>query len=396
MKMKSILPIAVAVLSLEFAGTASAQNYVYITGSTAFRNAIYDAFAGTTVFDAPPTIAVYGANAALNPHTGNQMDFEGTIGGASYIIKCAWSGSEAGIGDVVSTTQTRTFSNDIGVGGVTAGVFSSAPPSTVSHTVDLAPADNSQAASKTKTPALTQFNVVGIIPFVWVKNAQGHPYTPGTFPDYDRLVNVTHPQIRVALTGGTKLALLTGNSADTKFVYVSGRDNNSGTRVNCLADCGYGITKTVSQFNLGGVNGAPTITGVGNGGQSSGGTLANTMGISGSATTADPVNGGTGWYAIGYMGMPDYLETASLLDAVALTLNGVAESTAAIQEGQYSYWGRVHIYAKNAPNLTAAAQTVFNKLTPAAIGAVTDGIKTINITTMNATKTTDLSDPTHN
>jgi hypothetical protein len=394
MKIKSVLLSVAATLCL--ASVATAQNKVYITGSTAFRSVIYDAMAGTTVFDAAPSVAVYGANAALDPHTGNQMDFEGLIGGASYIIKCAWSGSEAGIGDVVSTTQTRAFANDIGVGGVTAGTFSSAPPSTVNHTVDLAPADNSQANSKTKTPALTQFNVVGIIPFTWCKNAQGHPYTSGTFPDYDRLVNVTDHQLRVALTGGSVLALFTGNSSDTKFVYVSGRNNDSGTRVNALADTSYGVTKPVSQYNLAGVNGTPTITSVGNGGQSSGGTLATTMGISGSATTADPINGGTGWYAISYMGVPDFLETASPNDVVALTLNGVARSTAAIQEGQYSFWGRVHLYAKNAPNLTAAAQTVFNKLTPAAVGALTDGVKTINITTMNATKTTDLSDPTHN
>src|SRR5262245_5468610 len=396
MKMKPILRIGLAVLTLGFAGAASAQiNRVHITGSTAFRNVIYDALSGTTVFDAAPTIAVYRSNAALDPHTGTFMEFSNLISGAIYIIKCDWSGSEAGIADIVGTPN-RDFLKDFGT-DVPAGTISAATPTAaqlVQTTVDIATADNSQAASKNKTPALPAPNVVGIIPLVWVKNAQGHPYAPGTFPDYDRLVNITHPQARVALTGGTKLALLTGNAADINFVYVSGRDNNSGTRVNCLADTTYGITKNVSQYNLGGVNGAPTITGVGNGGQSSGGTLATTMGISGSGTTADPINGGAHWYAIAYMGMPDYLETAAPLDAVALTLNGVAESTTAIQEGQYSYWGRVHVYTRTGPS--SAATTVFNKLTPAAIGALTDGVKTINITTMNATKTTDLSDPTHN
>ncbi len=385
-------------LGLASVAAAQSTNYVYITGSTAFRGAIYDAFAGTTVFDSAPSVAVYNSNAALDPHTGGNMDFEGQISGANYIIKCAWSGSEAGVGDVVSTTQTRAFVNDIGVGGVAAGVSSGSAPSTVNHTVDLAMADNSQAASKTKSPVLTQFAVVGIIPFTWCKNAQGHPFPAGTYPVFDRITNVTYAQIRVALTGGTKAALITGVSTDTtNYVYVSGRDNNSGTRVNTLADSGYGITKSVSQYNIQGSGGVVTnLASVGNGGQASGGTLANTMILTGSATNADNFNGGTGWYAIGYMGMPDFLETAQPGDAVGLTLNGVAESTAAIQEGKYSFWGREHILAKNAPNLTAAAQTVFNKLTPAAIGALTDGLKTINITTMNATKTTDLSDPTHN
>src|SRR5262249_15938325 len=135
MKLKAYL-LSVAV-TMGMASVATAQNKVYITCSTAFRGVIYDAMAGTTVFDSAPTVAVYNSNAALDPHTGGNMDFEGLIGGVSYIIKCAWSGSEAGIGDVVSTTQTRAFVNDIGVGGVTAGVSSAAPPSTVSHTVDL-------------------------------------------------------------------------------------------------------------------------------------------------------------------------------------------------------------------------------------------------------------------
>src|SRR5262249_39107011 len=139
------------------------------------------------------------------------------------------------------------------------------------HTVDLALADASQAASKTKSPQLTG-SKVGIIPFIWVKNAQtGNP------ADWARLVNVTDPQLRVALSGGTKLALITGNPADSRYVYVSGRDNNSGTRVNALADTGYGIRTLVGQASIGGSSGAPTLGTLGNGGQSSGGTLATTM-----------------------------------------------------------------------------------------------------------------------
>ncbi|HZV36249.1 MAG TPA: hypothetical protein VFB72_16855 [Verrucomicrobiae bacterium] len=387
-------------LSLGLASIANAQNRVYLTGSTAFRPALYNALAAC--FDASPAvqIAAYKCSTVgtIDPHTAGQMEFKGNIGGAAYIIKCAWSGSEAGISDVAKNS-TETFIDDIGVNGVQAINSTSAASATDSHAVDLAMADTSQAVSKTQTPALTGIEV-GIIPFIWIKNAQGHPYHAGTYPDYDRIVNVTHPQLRVALTGGTLAALITGNASDTNhYVYVSGRDNNSGTRVNTFCDTGYGVFKLPQQIIITGSDGAPTIQ---NGatttsGQSSGGTLATTMTYSGSATAADPINGGTGWYAIAYVGMYDAdVALASGGDAVALTLNGVAESPAAVEQGQYSFWGNEHIY-QNVNGLSSAANTVYNSLTTGGkISGAVDGTHEISLSAMQATKTTDLSDPTHN
>jgi hypothetical protein len=388
-------------LSLGLAGMAQAQNRVYMTGSTAFRPALYNAL--SSVFDSSPAvqIAAYkcSTTGTIDPHTAGQMEFKGNIGGASYIIKCAWSGSEAGVSDVAKNTS-ESFIDDIGVNGVSAINSTSTASATDSHAVDLAMADTSQAVSKTTSPALTGVPV-GIIPFVWVKNAQGHPYTPGTYPDYDRIVNVTHPQLRVALTGGTLLALITGNASDTnKYVYIAGRDNNSGTRVNAFCDTGYGVFKLPRQIIIAGANGAPTIQGgtTTTSGQSSGGTLATTMSFSGSATAADPINGTTGWYALAYLGMydADVALTPNTGDCVALSLNGVTESTTAVQQGQYSFWGNEHIY-QNANGLSSAATTVYNSLTTGGkISAAVDGSHEISLASMQATKTTDLSDPTHN
>jgi len=53
------------------------------------------------------------------------------------------------------------------------------------------------------------------------------------------------------LTGGAKAALITGNPADTSYVYVTGRDSFSGTRVNALGDCGYGIFANPYQLKVG-------------------------------------------------------------------------------------------------------------------------------------------------
>jgi hypothetical protein len=239
---------------------------------------------------------------------------------------------------------------------------------------------------------------VGIIPFTFVKNAQGHPYTPGTFADYDRIVNITDAQFQVAVKGGTKAALITGNSADTAhFVYIAGRDNNSGTRANVLNITGLGVTAVLTQVTIGGTDGSPTVASAGNGGQSSGGTLAQSMALSGSATAADGVHlGNTGWYAIAYLGMYDAdiaIGTPGTGDAVAISFNGVLESTAAIQEGEYAYWNYEYLYSNNSPS--ADATTVYTAL-GTIIPTKVDGTHTIAISTMHATKTTDTAPPTHN
>lgn len=399
MKMNKL--VVAGALSLGIASMAHAQNRVYLTGSTAFRPALYDAL--RNVFDASPAvqIAAYkcSASGTIDPHTAGQMEFKGNIGGAAYIIKCSWSGSEAGIQDLAKNT-TEPFIDDIGVNGVQAINSTATASQTDSHTVDLAMADTSQTVSKTPTPALTG-QTVGIVPFVWVKNAQGHPYVSGTYPDYDRLVNVTHPQLRIALTGGAQLALFTGNPSDAgKYVYVSGRDNGSGTRVNTFCDTGYGVFTLPQQIIITGANGNPTIQG-GNTtttGQSSGGTLATTMSFSGSATAVDPISGNTGWYAIAYLGLydADVALAPGTGDCIALTLNGVAESTAAVTQGQYSFWGNEHIY-QNANPISAAASTVYTSLTSGGkINAAVDGTHEIALSAMQASKTTDLADPTHN
>src|SRR5579859_5633135 len=137
--MKSRLLLAGA-LGLGLVSAANAQNRVYITGSTAYRNAINKTV--FALFDSAPQVAAFGNTTYYKANT---LDFEGTIGGVAYIIKCSWSGSDAGIKDV-ATGQLENFVDDIGTGTptVTAGATSSSAASgqLSSHTVDLAMADN--------------------------------------------------------------------------------------------------------------------------------------------------------------------------------------------------------------------------------------------------------------
>ena len=375
--------------------TANAQNRVYITGSTAYRNAVNKTI--FSLFDSAPQIAAFG-NATY--YKANTLDFEGNIGGVAYVIKASWSGSEAGIKDV-ATGQVENFVDDIGTGtpAVPAGAYgtNAVAGQLSSHTVDLALGDNAQSYSKTKTPVLNNNTFIGIIPFVWVKNAQVAADQSGT--DWARISNVTDAQARVLLSGGSVAALLTGNSADVNHVvYVAGRDDNSGTRVNTFGETGFGIRTIPTQIRIGGSAGSPTIASSGNVGESSGGTLANNVGFPGSLEAADPIAGVTGWIALAYLGLSD-AETAEAANgggangAQPLTFNGVAESAAAIQQGQYSFWGNEYIF--QAPGASSAAVTVYTGIVNN-INANTDGIHEISTASMQATRLGPLSDPGHN
>jgi hypothetical protein len=382
-------------IGLAASHAANAQNRVYITGSTAYRNAINQTI--FSLFDSAPQVAAFG-NATY--YKANTLDFEGTISGVSYIIKCSWSGSEAGIKDV-ATGQQENFVDDIGTGTPTVTAVASATGAVAgqlsAHTVDLALGDNAQTYSKTRTPALNNNTFIGIIPFVWVKNAQVAGSQTGT--DWARITNLTDSQARVLLSGGSVAALLTGNPADVNhIVYVSGRDDGSGTRVNTFGETGFGIRTIPTQILIGGSAGAPTIANSGNVGQASGGTLANSLGFAGSLQAADTVNGGTGWIALGYLGKSD-ADTAEAANgggangAQELTFNGVPESAAAIQQGQYSFWGNEYVF--QAPGASPAAVTVYNGIVNN-VNTHTDGIHEISTASMQTTRLGPLSDPGHN
>lgn len=402
-------------LSLGLVTVASAQNHIYITGSTAFRGATYNAIIACYDGGVVSGVAAWKCSGAssvpaglIQAQTAGYMNFYGTMGGVSTIVKCAWSGSEAGYLDVVNcTTTTENFMPDTIAQEVTTTDPSSGTPAwstygpADNHAVDIAMADNSQAYCKTKTPAIVNSCKAGIIPFTWAKNAQETPFPA----DWSRILNVSEMQARVAIkSGGIRTAQLTGNSADTKWLYVAGRDNNSGTRVNTLLTLGLPTTQVVDQVQISGSDGNVTVTDVANGGQSSGGTLAGTMGWRGSATSVDNDNGGgaTGWYAIAYLGMTDAYTAVNANGgagngAVLLTLDGVAESTAAVEQGQYPLWGTEYCSLANCDSTTSPAGVLWTCLCGkwTASGITTDPYE-IPSSNMHCKKTSDAADPVHN
>jgi hypothetical protein len=85
--------------------------------------------------------------------------------------------------------------------------------------------------------------------------------------------------------------------------------------------------------------------------------------LTGSLSTPDTINGGLGWIAIGYLGAADAAAAeGGTPPAVALTLDGVVQSEAAIIEGEYSYFGYEVCSLANCKALTDAAGKLFTCL----------------------------------
>lgn len=414
MKIKTILAVGAFSLGLTGLAHAVTTNYCYITGSTAFRPTTYDAI--VSLFTPAPDIAAGKCSTigSLDAHTAGQMKFTGNIiTGVNtnfYIIKCAWSGSEGGIGNLTAAAGAGkvNFVDDSVVAQVTTNTLSQ----TDNHTVDLAFADNEQAYSLTKTPALTGAQA-GVVPFIWVKNGQTNSANPTAPADWTRLNNITASQARVVLAGGSPLALLTGNAADTNWVYVAGRDNQSGTRVNALLNSQFGLVNPPAQVTLALSNGVCSLQGgLTASGESSGGTLAGKLTYPGSATNGDSIylnaysgitgvtNGG--FYAIAYVGLYDADIALGIQSAIALpncvagalTWNGVAETPDNIRNGTYSFWGNLMLY-KSKNNLSSQGSAIYTKLL-AAIPANVDHNHAFSTTEMLATKNNAASDATHN
>ena len=356
-----------------------------MTGSTTMRDSMYATLkTAGAVFTTVPITTTYEHSSAPGASGANHMVFSGTLVGGSgtTVVKCHWSGSEGGIKDL-ATGASELFVNDTIVDGTD---HTASPGSTVSHDVDLAMADNSQAYSRNTTPTLATGQKVAVVPFVWVRNA-------GLWTGDD----VADWMIRQALEGFCKRAMFTGNASDVNdYVYVSGRDNQSGARENAFANSGFGISSLPNQIEMDATGNMidldpPNGVYAGDFGFTDGGALAAIMGAS-TTTRADPWNGVTGYSVIAYFGRAD-ANLAIGNGAAELTYNGVAETSSNVKEGTYNLWGNEYIYQKN--SASSEAQSVYNNLVSAIPNSL-NGTTAIKLTDMHCSRIAPTSDPTHN
>jgi hypothetical protein len=406
--MKSYKLLLNSLLILALVSSASAVNFVYIVGSTAFRSQVFNGI--TNSFDAVPQFATRDGSASSG-NNANWMLFHGNISTVETWVDCHWSGSEDGIAAVAAPGPNPSYFLKTD-GTVTYSVSSSVPGSgetnTSPNTPDLAFADSSQVVSLTKTPALVKMGTnatpngkIGIVTFVWAKNKNSNPSN-----SWVNLTNMTDVASRNAVAGGNIAALFTGVPSDTnQYVYVVGRNNRSGTRVNALACNRYGITVGVDQFNIGGFpkSDGTTLLLVENAdpndGYNSGSDVAKALSIDGSCQQADPINSGfNGWLAVGYLGIGD-ANTLLGNGGVWLTFNGVPYSNGAVEEGQYSFWNFEYLFGR--VGISGFPQTYGNNLASIYVprfegGAVSTNKDTsIAIQYMHAGKPSDTGDPAH-
>jgi hypothetical protein len=366
-----------SLLALGFISAASAQTIVRITGSTAFRAATYRAIQHSLA--SGYTYAYVGA-AGSTLSSANVAIFKGKLAstGALVNFKASFSGSVGGIGTLVNNLTVGPGGTSFGGGGwlinstatSTTGVIITGTPSyDPAVTADVTMSDSFQASTRFTTPKLTGGRIVGIVPFVFTKNA--------AFPT--TATNITSTQVQTLLNGNLILSALTGKPADTAKVLAVGRDEDSGTRLQAFADSNYGINSSPKQYELLPVGGtsftsstlypAQTVDGiaepVGHSGYSSGGTLAKVLNTP--TTFTNP-------HFIGYLGVNDNATVNGGLNS--LKFNSVAFSPTAVEGGSYSFWGYEHLLYRS--TLTGVAQTAANAVATALFNgdASTSGIVT--------------------
>jgi len=390
MKINKLTSALVTLGIISLASAAQAQTIIYLTGSTAARQQVFNALTtGNQVFTAGFT----GKYPAAETGSDNTFAVEGNVAGVGdTIYNCNFTGSEAGIAAVAGQTLSQTLPNDLnGVPGTTAWPLPGAPASyltgatlgamtgaTAQHASDLAMADTSQAVSRTSPTAypLHSFGIVGVIPFTFVKAYDSAPDAAN-----GRLTNVPVNAVYNNLIQGASFNAnnYTGNAADVSDgVAIVGRNFGSGTRANFLLNGAlFPIRGNVTQFAFGTGNTlypttAPGVLTFGTtaAGVSLGAAAYNAGqnlysvandGFDGGSSVAKTLEvdwNGQGVIGIGYLGLGDAKNAVTAHDiaghnATYLTYDGVYESDAAVISGSYPYWGTENLYGQITPSAAA-------------------------------------------
>ena len=346
--MKIVSYVAAAICAVAFTQQASAQTIVRIVGSTAYRTQMNTALRNLINGTAGAGYGYVGTN----QNSANQAIYKGTVSSQSVIYLTSLAGSTGGI-QLVANNTTLTSNFLLPSATTSVGGTASLAAGTDAQPADCSMADTTQAATQFTSPTLSATKV-GVIAFQWVAN-KGAPAG---------LNNVTPQLARALYSSGTlSMALFTGVGADdATTVYAVGRDFDSGTRSATFAEMGISNVDPVNQYQVtasgGAITGkilwpAYTLLGLpvveGNGGYSSGGTLATVM------TNTSPA----GEAYIGYMGTAD-AATAVTGGGRALTFNGVPYSLQAVQEGSYAFWNYEYVCYRT--TLTGAKKTLADAL----------------------------------
>lgn len=419
MKIQNILTGACA---LALVASAKADVEITLTGATAFRTAAMQAIqnAYNQAGALGTTYNVAHDFAAGNLTASNKAIFVGTFPGVSGIttIRTSWNGSTEGLravalGDVTPSYQPA-FLTAAAITAPGENAAKTSPTTTVHPKFSFS--DVLQSTSPIASPTLNPPDArVGVVTFAMVANESA----PANW------TNVTTQQFKAILQQGLQpLSLFTGDAADTTLVFVTGRNDGSGTRSAYLTEIGYGVANGVQQYvatangaatagvvtaitrvpaggtgtgNLatsGGASNASTLWGNdvnGNGGYSSSSALRDHMARTTAAVDVyDPESGQTPDLVGEPILLLTWLSTADSRTAASngakiLSFNGVsvtpistgfnAVDKAKITNGQYSAWSYQQLYYRG--SLAADETTVYNRIKtelPAALNTTANGL----------------------
>jgi len=314
-----------ALLAGSMAATAAhAQVEVTITGSTAFRAITIDRSA--SIYDAGSRTSV--TNDAANgliTFSGTVSNKVASLGNTPVKVRLSFSGSGSGMLAVKNSTPVSTAE--------TPGV-------NVNKTPDLALSDVFPG-SATPPIAESSFNrsVLGVIPFLWVRNNA-----------LNGVNNITREQAVLLMVAsgspsgvdGMPATFLGGSSPNP--VYLTGRDSGSGTRIT--------VHKCI------GFNGNPLLWAT-----NGAGAYVTTNGLSSGGLERGVIAGKSD--AIGYLGVSDFNAISN--SAVRMSYEGFAYTPSSVAAGGYSLWGYEHIV--NRVGGLSANQTLVRN---AIITAITD------------------------
>lgn len=371
MKLAKTMTLAAAAFAV--AATGNAQTVIDITGSTAGRSAVHNAILSvmsneTYVYNGS---SFNGASKTL---------FKGDLGGTPVTVRTSWSGSAAGVRDLAQNNSSVWFANTaintVALNG-TAVSMANNSANTVQDIPEIAFSDVFQSSTIYTSPTLTDQSV-GIIPFKFYASADA----PAT------LTNI-QPGLAQKLWGQgyLPLALFTGDAADQgTYVFATGRDPESGTRITAMAEVGFGVFNNVLQYQPTVAGGAVTALTLwpagtyaeGNGGYTSG-SLVKT------AVEANAFVNGFG--LVSYLGSSDWSAVAK-----ELTYNGVSYSADNVKQGKYTFWGYLHQMRQT--SLSGTTLTFFNSLANA-VKADTSWL--VKVADMSVSRTADggLISPTY-
>ncbi len=399
--MKFVKIIAAGALALAVSSAASAAT-IRITGSTAFRKALYAGIVdqlGSGVVKA----AFVGSAGGLAGS--NQAVFTN----GTDTVYCCMAGSSGGLnwtshGLTVATDKDRTDPGSAWLlpslavatatltspsAGVTGGTPITSPtaddpavyeaPAAANVTMADTAQNATQWSSLLGNPALTKVGTaVGIQQYVFAK---GQQYDNVAAASYARFTNITPLAFQtLAANGVANLALFTGNASDTGIdVVLVGRDNDSGTRCVTNYETGNGTDQTtMTQYraiaadgttDVGTTGGSAVINSlvnadllsVGNpglNGYASGGFVKNALKATGTPTSGVLSPNGNPAIIVAYVSTGDIPAVGQILsyNGVQLYPSGV-QAPVLSEQGQYSFWNPELMYQKGISGATLTLAT---------------------------------------